>query len=325
MRHHGNTTSATTRQTQQRKTRHTRTFPTQDLYTIIQTVTNANGTSSTTKQVAVGVTPTPTPTPTLTPTPTPTHRPQRQRQHHAYSDANSNADSTAYSTPTPTPSLYRHGRIQCHSAKRTATAHVTVTDNSTGATSWQYNFGDNTPNATTKNPAHTYPNPRIYTDHTNGEQRKRNLIDHKTSRSRPNANADTHADHQHQRQLRPQRLHPRQDRLTKQDSTLFHKRTATAHGKVTDNSTGATSWQYNFGDNTPNATTKNPAHTYPNASIYTSYTNSETTQRVRIHDKTSRSRHNANTDPYANTHACTAIPLQDSMLLRKSGQPPLTV
>ena len=38
---------------------------------------------------------------------------------------------------------------------------------------------------------------------------------------------------------------------------------------MTDTSTGATSWQYNFGDNTPNATTQNPAHTYPNNGTYT--------------------------------------------------------
>jgi len=33
---------------------------------------------------------------------------------------------------------------------------VQVTDTSTGATSWQYSFGDSTPNATTPNPTHTY-------------------------------------------------------------------------------------------------------------------------------------------------------------------------
>ncbi len=173
--------------------------------------------------------------PTITPTPTPSATP----------------------TPTPTPPTglpVASFSISPQSGQPPLT--VTVTDNSTGATWWQYNFGDNTPNATTKNPAHTYTSSKVYTvvetvgniygTSSTTKQVTVGITPTPTPTPSPGLSLPTAGF-----SITPQSGHSPLD--------IF----------ITDTSAGATSWQYNFGDNTPNATTKNPTHTYITSRTYT--------------------------------------------------------
>jgi len=63
--------------------------------------------------------------------------------------------STPTPTATPIPTAPTAG-FTVTPAIGPAPLTVQVTDTSTGATSWQYSFGDSTPNSTAENPSHTY-------------------------------------------------------------------------------------------------------------------------------------------------------------------------
>ncbi len=187
------------------------TYVTAKTYTITQTVFNAQGSSTTTRQVVVGLTATPTSTPTATP--------------------GSLLPVAGFNVVPPggVPPLTVH-----------------VTDTSSGATSYQYSFGDNTPNATTANPAHTYVTAKTYTViqtvfNSHGSSTTTRQV---TVGSTPLSDPPLAAPVAGFNVVPVSGIIP----LTVQ---------------VTDTSVGATSWQYNFGDGTPNVTTQNPMHTYP--------------------------------------------------------------
>jgi S-layer protein (TIGR01567 family) len=115
---------------------------------------------------------------------------------------------------------------------------VAFQNQSENATLWQWNFGDGSSNSTEQNPVHTYTSAGKYTvnltvtdaNGINNTTTKENYINVLASAVDFEAN------------------------VTKGSIPLTVG--------FTDKSTGAKSWQWNFGDGSSNSTEQNPAHTY---------------------------------------------------------------
>lgn len=125
---------------------------------------------------------------------------------------------------------------------------ILFTDSSTNTpTSWQWNFGDGTANATTQNPTHTYTSTGTFTVTLTATNTAGSSVRTRSSYitiTDPAPVADFSAN---------------TTSGTAPKTILF-----------TDASTNTpTSWQWNFGDGTSNATTQNVLHTYTSAGTYT--------------------------------------------------------
>ncbi len=123
---------------------------------------------------------------------------------------------------------------------------VQFTDLSTGATAWQWDFGDGA-NSTQKNPSHTYQSAGSYTvmltaSNTAGQSLKIKTAYIAVSQAPQPPVADFTA-----------------TPLTGNAPLAV---------QFTDLSTGATAWLWNFGDGA-SSTQQNPSHTYQNAGSYT--------------------------------------------------------
>ncbi len=121
------------------------------------------------------------------------------------------------------------------------------TSSGSGITSWQWNFGDLTGNATTQNPAHIYNSPGTYavtlTVTNNGGSSTKQVTNYITvHNATPIANFV--------------------------GTPILGNSPLLVQFTESTNDSSITSWQWNFGDGTGNATTKNPAHTYNSYGTY---------------------------------------------------------
>ena len=129
----------------------------------------------------------------------------------------------------------------------TAPLTVQFNDLSSNATSWQWNFGDASTNSTEQSPSHIYSSEGTYTVtltavNANGTstESKLNYITVSSSVVPPVASFTAN--------------------VTEGSAPLSVA--------FTDTSTGATSWQWNFGDGSANSTEKNPTHTFNSTGTY---------------------------------------------------------
>ncbi|WP_424358642.1 PKD domain-containing protein [Methanocella sp. MCL-LM] len=130
-----------------------------------------------------------------------------------------------------------------------APLNVQFTDASTGyASSWQWNFGDGSPNSTSQSPLHQYVSPGTYT----------------VTLTAINANGSSTLE-------RPVYVNVIAPTLPVADfSADKTSGLAPLDVQFTDASTGyASSWQWNFGDGSPNSTSQNPEHTFSAPGTYT--------------------------------------------------------
>jgi len=131
-----------------------------------------------------------------------------------------------------------------------APLRVIFTDRSSGTpTSWNWSFGDGTSNSTIKNPVHTYSKAGKYTISL-------------TVQNAAGSNTTT----------KPSYINV--VNLLKVPATAFSASPTSGKAPLkvtfTDRSSGTpTSWNWSFGDGTPNSTIKNPVHTYSKAGKYT--------------------------------------------------------
>ncbi len=120
---------------------------------------------------------------------------------------------------------------------------------STGTiTSWNWNFGDNTPNSNVQNPVHTYANDTTYNVTlivTNSAGCIDTVVLPVVTASIPNVvfTADTFAG-------------------CPQLCVNFMDQTTISSGSITG-------WTWNFGDNSPNSFAQNPSHCYSQTGTYT--------------------------------------------------------
>ena len=154
-------------------------------------------------------------------------------------------------TYTQNVAIYWPAPVAAFSANNTqgtAPLQIQFNDNSTGnITSYNWNFGDQTPNSTLTNPTHTYTTPGTYT-----------ITETVTGPGGTNTTTQTNY-------------------ITINYPTPIANFTAnTTNGtaplnvQFNDQSTGnITSYNWNFGDQTPNSTLTNPTHTYTTPGTYT--------------------------------------------------------
>lgn len=121
---------------------------------------------------------------------------------------------------------------------------VTFNNTSTNATSWSWNFGDNT-TSTSKNPSHTYANAGTYTVRLTATN-----VNGSNTLTRTNYIT----------------VNNPQLKASFTGTPLSGKRPLTI--RFADSSIGATSWSWNFGDNTT-STSRNPIHVYSRSGLYT--------------------------------------------------------
>lgn len=128
----------------------------------------------------------------------------------------------------------------------TGNADLTVnfTDTSTGSpTSWDWDFGDGTPHATTQNPTHIYTKAGLFTVILTATNGAGSDSETKTNYITVNILADFHAD------------------VVSGDANLTVN--------FTDDSLGEPdTWNWDFGDGTVNGTTQNPTHIYTKAGTF---------------------------------------------------------
>jgi PKD repeat protein len=131
----------------------------------------------------------------------------------------------------------------------TAPLTVKFYDNSTGVvTGWEWDFGDGTPNSTQQSPSHQYVNPGVYTvtltvsnDGGSGTMQKVDYITVIIPAPVANFTANVTSG-------------------TRPLTVMFNDTSSGGAGA---------SWDWSFGDGSPNETTRNVSHTYTNAGTYT--------------------------------------------------------
>lgn len=254
----------------------THTYTTPGLYTVTLTAINTTTGCRDSVQQPITVEPIPTPTFTVTPasgcmpfSPVLTQTtPFDATYLYIWNYGNGAPPETTYTPSTPT---YTSGGTYTISlevvtpagCRRTATQTVTVapkpiaafnapvsacqnslisfTNTSTGATSFQWDFGDGSPPSTLANPTHTYSAPGTYTVQLiaiSGASCRDTTTRSITILPRPQANF------------------------------TFTVECVGTPTQFTDASTGAVSWLWDFGDGSPTSTLQNPTHLYAAAGTY---------------------------------------------------------